>query len=109
MSNYLKWTKHPKTGEWFEAEWLDDYFGHHRYGVRFPTGTPLKADDYEWEVSDTDPREVTANPLGKIDISKVVEQLGPDATLHSLLEWANEKGYIIDVKLVENDPPTQAV
>jgi len=28
-------TKHPDFGTWEMADWLDDYFGHHRYGVRF--------------------------------------------------------------------------
>lgn len=36
MSSYFKNTKHPKTGEWQTAMWLDDYFGPHRYGVLFP-------------------------------------------------------------------------
>lgn len=38
MSSYTKLTKHPKTGKWLMAEWLDDYFGQHRYGIRFPNG-----------------------------------------------------------------------
>lgn len=38
MSNYIRTTKNPWTGEWQEAEWLDDYFGHHKYAVRFPNG-----------------------------------------------------------------------
>ena len=36
MSNYWQVTKHPETGEYQMAEWLDDHFGRHRYGVRFP-------------------------------------------------------------------------
>lgn len=28
-------TKHPETGEWQEAQWIDNYFGHYNYGVRF--------------------------------------------------------------------------
>lgn len=35
MSNYTKLTKHPETGEWLPAHWQDNYFGEHRYGVRF--------------------------------------------------------------------------
>ena len=35
MSNYIKISKHPVKGFWAEAEWLDDYFGNHHYGVRF--------------------------------------------------------------------------
>jgi hypothetical protein len=38
MSNYIEDTYHPETGEVFAAEWLDDYYGRHRYGVRFPDG-----------------------------------------------------------------------
>lgn len=35
MSSYLKKTKHPITGIWEMAYWMDDYFGQHLYGVRF--------------------------------------------------------------------------
>jgi len=37
MSSYSKITKHPITGKWEMAQWLDDYFGKHHYGVRFPS------------------------------------------------------------------------
>lgn len=40
MSNYFQLTKHPVTGEIERAEWIDDYFGRHKYGVRFPSDTP---------------------------------------------------------------------
>lgn len=36
MSNFQQWTRHPETGEVVLADWLDDYFGRHIYGVRFP-------------------------------------------------------------------------
>lgn len=36
MSNYTKITKHPVTGFWQPAVWLDNYFGPRKYGVRFP-------------------------------------------------------------------------
>lgn len=35
MSNYHAKTVHPMTGEVKDAFWMDDYFGRHRYGVRF--------------------------------------------------------------------------
>lgn len=38
MSSYYQKTKHPETGKWEKAMWLDDYFGPHRYGVIFPDG-----------------------------------------------------------------------
>jgi len=37
MSNYIKTTKHPVSGKWEEAEWLDNEMGSHQYGVRFPS------------------------------------------------------------------------
>jgi hypothetical protein len=33
MSNYTKNIKHPITGEKVKANFLDDYFGKHEYGV----------------------------------------------------------------------------
>jgi len=38
MSTYNKETKHPNTGEWHNATWRDDFYGHHHYGVEFPNG-----------------------------------------------------------------------
>lgn len=47
MSCYYKKTKHPVTGKWEMAEWLDDYFGHHIYGVKFKDGTVYNAEEFE--------------------------------------------------------------
>lgn len=44
MSNYLRTTKHPKTGNWETAHWLDDHFGPHQYGVKFEDGTIIAPD-----------------------------------------------------------------
>lgn len=49
MSNFSRMTKHPKTGEMDLAEWLDDHFGHHRYGVRFPDGQVFRETEIEGE------------------------------------------------------------
>lgn len=38
MSSYKRDTLNPATGKIEEAEWLDDYFGHYNYGVRFSDG-----------------------------------------------------------------------
>lgn len=35
MSTYNKITRHPQTGKWELAQWIDDYFGDHVYGVKF--------------------------------------------------------------------------
>ena len=39
MSTYSMVTKHPTTGYWETALWIDDYFERHHYGVRFPDGS----------------------------------------------------------------------
>lgn len=49
MSSYLKSTVHPETKAIENAEWLDDYFGQHNYGVRFPSdGKVFRADEFDW-------------------------------------------------------------
>ena len=35
MSSYYRMTRHPVTGKMEPAAWWDNYFGRHRYGVRF--------------------------------------------------------------------------
>lgn len=61
MSSYLSTTKHPTTGRWEIARWLDDYFGRHQYGVEFEDGTIVRPNfqkNYP-EISET---EKPANP-----------------------------------------------
>ena len=36
MSCFKRLTKHPKTGKWERADWIDNYFGHYYYAVKFP-------------------------------------------------------------------------
>jgi len=47
MSNFIKKTFHPRKHKWEDAEWIDNFFGNHKYGVIFPSdkqnGKPLKA------------------------------------------------------------------
>lgn len=45
MSNSHKLTRHPETGKIERAEWLDDYFGLHRYGVKFPDGRVFREEE----------------------------------------------------------------
>lgn len=54
MSNYERLTKNPDTGEFETAQWMDDYFGPHRYGVKFAGDQVFSADDYEWEFKDNE-------------------------------------------------------
>jgi hypothetical protein len=51
MSNFITNTKNPKTGEFEPAYWLDDYYGHHHYGVRFKDGTMVDTWKVELETN----------------------------------------------------------
>lgn len=60
MSTFLRYTEHPETKQGEKAEWLDDYFGSHNYGVRFPSdGKVFRADEYEWN----EPKETASDLL----------------------------------------------
>lgn len=52
MSSFSRITKHPITGKWERAMWLDDYYGKHRYGVKFDNGDVFPGDDYDWETKE---------------------------------------------------------
>lgn len=34
-----------KFAEWQPATWIDDYFGHHRYGIQFDNDPVVRADN----------------------------------------------------------------
>lgn len=53
MSTFVKLTKHPDTGEWENAQWLDDYYGRHNYGVRFPDGKTFDVRDWVLETKES--------------------------------------------------------
>ena len=38
MSSFYEETRHPQTGAWESALWMDDFFGPRRYGVKFQDG-----------------------------------------------------------------------
>lgn len=42
MSNFKAKAKRPDSNKWEEVEMLDNYFGSHVYGVRFPDGKVIK-------------------------------------------------------------------
>lgn len=44
MASYIKNTKHPETNKYEPAVWLDDYYGQHRYGVKFEDGKVFNPD-----------------------------------------------------------------
>lgn len=44
MSNFVAPAVHPKTKKLEHAIFLDDYYGKHRYGIRFPDGSIYPAE-----------------------------------------------------------------
>lgn len=57
MSNYIAFCRHPKTGKWQWAVMLDDYYGSHRYGVKFADGKVFKDEKVETRNPDKLPPE----------------------------------------------------
>lgn len=74
MSSFIRTTKHPDTGKWEEAEWLDDYFGKHQYGVKFPDGRMFKEAQVEFQ-TDIDWKEQFKDEFG-IHFKGCVGELG---------------------------------
>lgn len=56
MSNYKAYTQHPYTREFSMAEWIDDYYGSHHYGVKFSNSDIFSSREHELEVRDFDER-----------------------------------------------------
>lgn len=46
MSSFNGPTRHPVTGKVEQALWIDDYYGRHRYAVRFNDGQIFNPEDY---------------------------------------------------------------
>lgn len=47
MNTFERETKNPRTGKWEKAMWIDDHFGLHHYGVKFPDGTIYNPDEVD--------------------------------------------------------------
>lgn len=45
MSSFFKITKHPITNNWEAAFWIDDYYGLHKYGVKFLDGSVFNPEE----------------------------------------------------------------
>lgn len=53
MSTFSKVTRHPQTGKWEMARWIDDYYAHHVYGVHF------NSDDKTYPTEQVDKAQIT--------------------------------------------------
>ena len=61
MSNFPRYTKHPKTSLWEKAMWLDDYFGHYEYGVQFADGSIYKPHQVVTEIDAAEAKVLNDN------------------------------------------------
>ena len=76
MSNFAQITKHPNTGKWENAEWIDNCFGNHIYGVQFNDGLlfntetdkmeTMTEEEYQSMIIHLAPQQDTTNGI-KID------------------------------------------
>lgn len=54
MSNFSRTSLHPVTKKYINATWLDDYFGEHRYAVKFDGDNTYYSGDYIEELETKD-------------------------------------------------------
>ena len=78
MSSFRKWTKHPISGKWEVAYWLDDALGPHHYGVKFE-GDDKTYDPEKIEFSTDTERELPAwDGTEQVEIEKGIEESSED-------------------------------
>lgn len=101
MSSYTKATVNPDTHEIEQAEWLDNYFGQHNYGVRFPsTGVIYKADDFEWTDDVALQARRAVKPTGMV-ITKEQTQIGKRIETHEHAD--GRKDVTVEVSTIDVD------
>jgi hypothetical protein len=99
MSNYVRSSRHPLTGEWDDsAMWIDDYFGHHAYGVKFSDGDVFNPREHEIET-----REVNL-------VSVELEETTPNKEITVTEDGTGRKDVVVQVNSLDvevNDEATQ--
>lgn len=91
MSSFNRLTQHPINKDLVEnADWIDDYFGNHNYGVFFKsTGEVFRADNFIWKLDINNVfcpvKQLTPSvevvqmkdkyPLYKMDYGKEIEEV----------------------------------
>lgn len=107
MSCYYAITKHPETGKWENAEWLDDHFGIHHYGVRFPDGRVFDPERIKCDQKDlrTDYMKLESEAVNRFD---VCGELRKQSILREYMESAYNLGKLEkeDEQAPKEDPKT---
>jgi len=81
MSNFFKTTKHPVTGKFEEAIWLDGFFGGRRYGVQFPNGDIFNAESYKFETKESRSKKEQGSVKSCEFNRKIAKMLWPEAQI----------------------------
>lgn len=106
MSSFLKSTVNPDTHEIEMAEWLDNYFGERKYGVRFPsTGIVYREDDYEWTEDNNILATRAVRTLRKI-ITRVKTELSK--TIETREHDDGRKDVTVHVNTLDVEPKDEA-
>jgi hypothetical protein len=100
MSNCTRSTRNPRTRQFELANWWDDHYGAHVYGVHFAsTGMTYRESEHRWEFLDAfEPQPVPWEQLGWLTEIPVAERslwvMAPTAFNYSEAEaWARARGY----------------
>jgi len=101
MSTYSKQTKHPVTGEWHEATWIDDFYSRHNHGVEFPDGQIYNPNITKLEIRDGEP--VTTNYVD----SRTPEERDVDSKIETTVTTASAMTYT--EKILEFDEKLHAI
>ena len=107
MSNFALITKHPKTGKWEKAEWIDNCFGNHIYGVQFNDGLlfnietdkmeTMTDEEHQSMIIPSAPQQDTTNGIKIDNISKRVRVFKNDFAIEADI-FQNGKITIINTR-----------
>jgi hypothetical protein len=75
MSNYRAPAFNPETGKVEEADWLDNHFGHHIYGVSFG-GQVYHAHEVSWDAVGAEIERLRARPSPSGEVARLEAERG---------------------------------
>lgn len=102
MSTFLQNTKHPETGKWETAMWIDDHFAHYHYGVKFLDGKIFDPEKIELETNDK-PADQKAWGWGELDESGIWDTI--EDAIPTAMVAANEA----EIEMIKKATAKEAV
>jgi hypothetical protein len=73
MSSYFKLAKRPYDKTWDVAFFIDDFFGHYAYGVRFSDGVVLRMEEVTEVIDGVDIMEVIQRGNMHQDVEQILK------------------------------------